>query len=280
LIFQEIWSSYEGQGEEARVAALPKTFIDISQQVWVQPGINVTEAQLSEYQGYFPQMKPLVLDHGYRLMRSLGNWDLPLHVIIKDGKKVFSGSGEQLSAFALANFSTESAMKQWLQVGGEVLSLEPGARAVTPKPVSFSINEASKLYYHKPIKGDKAPTFISKNMEGNPVNLADIYDNNDVSLVFLDSLCPMPHFIGCEVQLEQLNELIESDGSREWLGVVSSFYVNEDVVKQFRDKFKLKLPLIFDTDNQIFQSYGVHASPYQIDIDREGHIRSRGSELH
>ena len=61
---------------------------------------------------------------------------------------------------------------------------------------------------------------------------------------------------------------------------MSSYYVNEEIAQQFRDKFQLKMPLIFDSDNQIYQSYGVHASPYQIDIDREGIIHFRGSEIH
>jgi peroxiredoxin len=56
--------------------------------------------------------------------------------------------------------------------------------------------------------------------------------------------------------------------------------VSEEIVQQFRAKFKLTLPLVFDADNQIYQSYGVHASPYQIDISRDGNIRSRGAEMH
>lgn len=278
LIFQEIWSSYEGLGEEARVTALPKTFIDSSQQVWVQPGINVTAAQLTEYQGYYPQIKPLVMDHGYRLMRSLKEWDLPLHVILKDGKRVFSGSGDELTAVVSAHLSTEVAIKQWLEVGD--LSAKMAAAENEEESVTYAIHDAVKSSYHKPIKGDQAPVFAVKTMAGEAVSLAGLYGNKPVSLVFLDSLCPMPHFPGCEIQIEQLNALVSGDDSREWLGVVSSFYVNEDIAKQFRDKFKLKLPLVFDVNNQIYQSYGVHASPYQIDISREGSIRFRGAELH
>ena len=265
LIFQEIWSSYEGLGEEARVAALPKTFIDSSQQIWVQPGINVTEAQLTEYQGYYPQVKPLVLDRGYQLMRSLGGWELPLHVIIKEGKKVFSGSGDELT--------------QWLQLDKRDLAVKVVDNDKA-KPVSFSINAAAKLRFHKPEEGDQAPVFTAQTMAGDAVSLLGVSNNKPLSLVFLDSLCPMPHFPGCEAQIEQLNNLVKSDDSREWLGVVSSFYVNEEVVRQFGQKFQLKLPLVFDVDNQIYQSYGVHASPYQIDIGRDGDIRSRGSDIH
>ena len=280
LIFQDIWSSYEGQGEEARIVALPKAFVNNSQQIWVQPGINVTQAQLAEFQGYYPQVKPLVLDHGYRLMRSLGGWDLPLHVILNDGNKVFSGSGEEFSALATKHFSTQVALNQWLQLRTDDLPSMPIAGAEKSESVSFSINEAAKPSYHKPEEGDQAPVFIATTMSGSSVSLLGLANNKPLSLVFLDSLCPMPHFPGCEAQIEQLSHLVTEDDSREWLGIVSSFYVSEEIVQQFRDKFQLKLPLVFDTDNQIYQSYGVHASPYQIDISRDGYIRSRGSEIH
>lgn len=277
LIFQEIWSSYEGLGEEARVAALPSAFIHGSQQIWVQPGMNVTEAQLTEYQGYYPQVTPLVLDQGYRLMRSLEGWDLPLHVILKDGKKVFSGSGDELSTVASVNFLTEASIKQWLHGSTNILPATAGADK--EGSISFSINEAAKSNFHKPVKGDQAPVFTGKTLAGDAVSLLSLSYKKPLSLVFLDSLCPMPHFPGCEAKIKRINQLVKSDDARQWLGVVSSFYVNETVVQQFREKYQLQLPLIFDTDNKIFQSYGVNASPYQIDINREGNIRSRGGKI-
>jgi len=279
LIFQEIWSSYEGLGEEGRVAELPKLFLTNSQQVWVQPGINITQAQLAEYQGYFPQVKPLVLDRGYRLIRSMGGWDLPLHVILKDGKKIFSGNGEELTAYSKQYFSTQVAADQWLKTDANALAMNVKS-SVDSTVLNISLPDASNKQYSKPEEGDKAPLFTAKTMTGKTVSLMGLSYNKPLSLVFLDSLCPMPHFPGCEAQIEQLGDLVASDDSRVWLGIVSSFYVNEEVVQQFRDKFELTLPLVFDIDNKIFQSYGVHASPYQIDINHDGSIRSRGDEIH
>lgn len=283
LIFQEIWSSYEGQGEEARVAALPKTFLANSQQIWVQPDINVTEAQLAEYQDYFPQVAPLVLDRSFSLMRSFGGWDLPLHIILKNGKKVFLGSSDELSTLSKEHFSSSVAMRNWLStdISADSSANEKNmAKTGRKKQAKFTIAEAAKSHYHKPEKGDQAPLFTAKTMSGNTVSLIGLSYNKPLSLVFVDSLCPMPHFPGCEAKLKALNNLVASDASREWIGIVSSYYVNEEIAQQFADKFQLKMPLIFDTDNQIFQSYGVHASPYQIDIDSEGVIRTRGAKIH
>jgi len=279
LVFQEVWSSYEGQGEEDRVALLPKRFTAKSQQVWVQPGINVTDAQLTEYQGYYPHVKPLVLDRSFQLMRSLNAWDIPLHVILNDGKKVFSGNGSELDALAKKHFSSDLVLNLWLAEAAKKLD-KPSVAQVENKPAPFSVAKTTASRYHKPLKGDKAPLFTVETLAGKTVSLMGLSYNKPLSLVFVDSLCPMPHFPGCEAKLNTLNDLVASDTSREWLGIVSSYYVNEEIAQGFRDKFKLKLPLIFDTDNQIYQSYGVHASPYQIDISREGNIRSRGAELH
>ena len=279
LIFQEIWSSYEGQGEEARVAALPKTFLANSQQIWVQPDINVTEAQLAEYQDYFPQVAPLVLDRGFSLMRSFGGWDLPLHIILKNGKKIFSGSGDELTVLSKEHFLSTVAMNDWFNANQD-FNEKVIIKEDENKPIKFIIAEADALDYHKPEEGDQAPLFSAKTMSGNTVSLTGLSYYKPLSLVFVDSLCPMPHFPGCEAKLKALNNLVASDTSREWIGIVSSYYVNEEIAQQFRDKFQLKMPLIFDTDNQIFQSYGVHASPYQIDIDSEGVIRTRGAKIH
>jgi peroxiredoxin len=280
LVFQEIWSSYENLGEEVRVSTLPKAFMDLSQQVWVQPGINVTEAQLTEYQGYYPQITPLVLDRGYRLMRSLGGWELPLHIILKDGKTVFSGNGDDLSIVASNHFLTETTIHQWLQTAANNFSIKAAAAVEVSRPISFSLKGAVKPRYHKPVVGEQAPVFTAKTMVGDTVSLRTLSKSKPLSLIFVDSLCPMPHFPNCEAKLEQLNDLVAKDASREWLGVVSSFYVNENVAQQFRDKFNLKLPLIFDIDNKIHQAYRVNASPYQIDISRDGYIHSRGDEIH
>lgn len=293
LVFQEIWTSYEGHGEERLLATLPQVFRDNTQTIWVQPGINVTHAQLAEYQGYFPKISPLVLDQGHQLMRSMGGWDLPLHVLLKDGEKVFAGKSEQLSALVESHFINETRFNEWLSKAGTVAGQEVNFQSREKhseknsannklkheEPISFSVTETLKPKYHKLNTGEQAPEFTAQTMAGKAASLTAIIEDKPVSLVFVDSLCPMPHFPGCEAKLARLNDLVASDTSREWLGIVSSYYVTEEIAQQFREKFQLKLPLIFDADNKIYQSYGVHASPYQIDISREGTVLSRGGNL-
>ncbi len=100
LVFFDLWTSYQGDGPEKILAALPEEFNAKAHRVWVQPEINVTIAQLEEFQGYYPHVQPLVLDKGYQLMRKFKVWQSPYHIVLKDGKTVFSGGNDQLVSFA------------------------------------------------------------------------------------------------------------------------------------------------------------------------------------
>ncbi|CAA0103259.1 Uncharacterised protein [BD1-7 clade bacterium] len=283
LIFQSIWDSYEGLGEEARVADLPDAFKAASQQVWVQLGINVTDEQLAAYQRSFPQMNPLMLDRGFQLMRSLGGWDMPWHVILNDDVVLFSGTGASLSALANEYLSSPLALTNWVKTLNQPVLQTEVNDSKTP-PVVFSNPAATPRipasHYTKPKSGDKAPALTAKTMTGNTINLRQRSRQKPLSIVFIDALCPMPHFPNCEKKLEQLNQAVANSTDREWIGIVSSYYIDESIARQFKQEFRFKLPLIFDQGNRIYQTFGVHASPYQIDIDRSGFIQQRGDVIH
>ncbi|MDO6525945.1 hypothetical protein Q4519_09665 [Motilimonas sp. 1_MG-2023] len=100
LIFFDVWASYQGAGPEQTLAALPKSFSQQFSPVWVQPQINVTPAQLSEFQQFYPDVKPIVLDKGFQLIRQYDVWQSPHHVLLEQGQVVFSGNGQQLIDFA------------------------------------------------------------------------------------------------------------------------------------------------------------------------------------
>ncbi|MEI8596652.1 hypothetical protein [Photobacterium sp. Hal280] len=99
LVFLDIWTSYAGEGAETFVAQLPASFRQSTQQIWIQPEFNVTRAQLQEFQSYYPQVAPLVLDHQQALLKQFGFWQTPAHVLIEHGKVVFSGGNDALLAY-------------------------------------------------------------------------------------------------------------------------------------------------------------------------------------
>lgn len=275
LIFIDAWSIFGGSGGENISEGLPALFLQHSQQVWVQPQINVTLDQLSEFQGYFPTVSPLVLDKEFRMMRSLGIWNSPHHVLLKGDKPLFSGDLAELKAYAVEHFSNQQQLVKWQKSDAEAVNTD--YKNMPLERVKFS-TKAGRKFYEKIDVGAKAPGIEANSLEGKGLSLTALLADKPVTLVFIDALCPMPHFPGCEAKLEQLNKQVNADSSRYWLGVVNSYYVDESVAKQFGDKFELALPLLFDTDNKAFQAYGVHATPYYIDIAQSGSIAYRGDE--
>ena len=117
------------------------------------------------------------------------------------------------------------------------------------------------------------------NAGGKEQSLKTLTAEKPLSLVFLDTLCPMPHFPGCEDKIAQLNQLVASTPERQWVGVVNSYYVNAEAVEPFRQRFNLTLPLIFDHEHKVFDAFEVHATPYQIDIGIGGVLKSRGDQI-
>lgn len=271
LVFMDAWSIYGGSGDDTLVYQLPANFLQHSQQIWIQPAMNVTLAQLEEFQGYFPKVSPLVLDHEFKLMRGFGIWNSPHHVLLQGDKAVFSGDNEELQGYTSKHFSSDKSLALWRKSSQPKVNTALAAKSV--ETVEFS---KATSRYKKPAVGSKAPSVTATTLSGGKVSASSLLQDKPVTLVFVDALCPMPQLPGCEAKLASLNEKIAADDSRHWVGVISSYYVSEDVARVFSDKFKLSLPLIFDTDNKIFKAFDVHATPYVIDLSSDGLIASRG----
>lgn len=129
-----------------------------------------------------------------------------------------------------------------------------------------------------PGPGDMAPAFSSKSLTSQPVSLHQ-YRGQPVNLIFLDSLCPMPHFPECEQKLEQLNALSAANRDAQWLGIIKGFYVDEAWVKQFVERWRLSFPVIWDSDNTIFSQYRVFGTPYRVSVAADGRIRQRSESM-
>lgn len=104
LVFVNIWDSYAGQGPETLVSKLPEDFKQTAKRIWVSSPLNVTPAYLKGYQQAYPASTPLIIDQQYQLMRGYGLWQTPAHVLLRNGQRVFSGSGQELNHFIANNF--------------------------------------------------------------------------------------------------------------------------------------------------------------------------------
>jgi len=279
LVFIDLWRSYGGQGDESLVANLPKSFLDDSQQIWLQPEINVTQAQLSEFQTHFPKLTPLILDRGSKITQEFNVWQTPYHVLLKNNKPLFSGEKKALIRFIASKYPQDSRALNEL-----TKQLDSQSSAADSKATTEMAKQQKLAKFKKPLPGDEAPHFSTLSMRGEQVSLPNTLKNlaedKPLSIIFMDSLCPMPHYPNCKEKLSKLNELVSNDKDRQWLGIVSSFYVNEDLVKKFAKTFAINIPLIFDQGNAIFNAYDIYASPYQIDVNSDGTIATRTDQLH
>ncbi|WP_120511769.1 peroxiredoxin family protein [Photobacterium salinisoli] len=277
LVFLDIWTSYAGEGADAFVGRLPESFRQTTQQIWIQPEFNVTLAQLQEFQGYFPQVAPIVLDNQQQLLKAFGFWQTPAHVLIEQGKVVFSGDNDALLAYL--NLEQDAAY----ELEAASVPAETDAWKTLQPPVESEQLVKKPVPYLVPKLGDTAPVFERETLTGQTVSLTALMtkakDKQPVSLFFIDALCPMPHFPGCEDKLAKWQQQVESDTSRQWVGVISGYYIDAGIAAGFAEKFGLTAPLIFDTENALYKAYGVHATPYQIDVGPQGRIQYRGDQL-
>ncbi|MBY4677749.1 peroxiredoxin family protein [Marinobacterium arenosum] len=144
--------------------------------------------------------------------------------------------------------------------------------------LSLLLASSAALALDKPMPGDQAPSIDARRLDGNPLSLAD-YRGQPVSLVFLDSLCPMPHFPQCAQKIARANQLAAANPEHPWIGVVKGFYVDEAYVRDFAERFKLNFPLVWDKDNKIFSDYQVYGTPYQVWLDPQGRLSYRGERI-
>jgi peroxiredoxin Q/BCP len=119
--------------------------------------------------------------------------------------------------------------------------------------------------------GDKAPIFSANDEEGNLVNTSDL-KGKWVVLYFY----PKDDTQGCTIEAKQFSDLYEDFLKNN----VSVYGISTDTREShcdFRDKYKLKIPLIPDVDKRIMSLFDVEvsygfASRDTIVIDPSGNI--------
>lgn len=99
-------------------------------------------------------------------------------------------------------------------------------------------------------------------------------------ILFSDSLCPFRHLPQCEQKIAVFNDLVSRyQDKAQWLQIVKGYYVDEQHVRGYVERFKFNVPTIWDTDNKIFTDYQVFGNPYLIIVDQQGQIYYRTEEF-
>ncbi len=111
---------------------------------------------------------------------------------------------------------------------------------------------------------------VWKTLEGQSIDLTEGYHE----LIFLDALCPMPHFPNCEQVLALLADNSLSVGGEPIL-VFNTLYADVGSIEQFITKHKLTHPAVVDADLRLHNRYEIYSTPYRIVLD-DGEVRNRG----
>lgn len=153
--------------------------------------------------------------------------------------------------------------------------IAPGTAAATPFPAStpFIVGPATEglrpgeLAPELSVTHDDGSTFVLTDLDGNPVQLADL-KGKLVWLNFWASWCPP-----CQGETPVLRSLDEQYGDK-GLAIVG-IAVQEttvDNVRDYAERYGLGYRIAFDTKADIFRLYRVYALPTQFFIGADGTI--------
>jgi peroxiredoxin len=153
--------------------------------------------------------------------------------------------------------------------------IAPATGAATPLPASTPFVVGPAIEGLRP--GDLAPelsvthddgsTFVLTDLDGNPVQLADLRGKL-VWLNFWASWCPP-----CQGETPVLRAIDEAyrDQGLAIVGVAVQ-ETTVDNVREYADRYELRYPIAFDTSADIFHLYKVFALPTQFFIAPDGKI--------
>lgn len=115
-------------------------------------------------------------------------------------------------------------------------------------------------------KGDTAPDFILKNLDGEKVHLKD-YRGQGVLLNFWGTWCGP-----CKEEMPYLNHIHQKNAVK---GVkILAIDVGESryQVNNFVERYDLKFPIILDKDREATEAYNIDPMPTTFFIDKNGKV--------
>lgn len=116
-------------------------------------------------------------------------------------------------------------------------------------------------------KGQMAPDFELKTLEGDTVQLSD-YQGERVILNFWATWCPP-----CRAEIPDFKKLY---GEKDVVILAVNLTDTEDntnTVTNFVNDFEMNFPVLMDTKSEVANTYKVQAYPTSYMIDSDGHIR-------
>lgn len=116
-------------------------------------------------------------------------------------------------------------------------------------------------------KGETAPDFKLKNLEGETVSLSD-YKGKRVLVNFWATWCPP-----CREEIPDLQKLYDSEDVVILAVNLTDTEENEENIADFVDSYEMTFPVLLDESSDVSSAYQVYAYPTSYMIDSNGHIQ-------
>ena len=244
--------AYRQSGEDLQVVA-------------VNIGFDDTVEQIRDFRRELRLSMPMVRDDG-RLGELFGLRVTPQHVLIgKDGRIAYVGhSVDAKLERALAQARSAEAPA----TAGAAVAATDGKAPATTRARALGV-------------GGAVPTMPLTTLESRALALSDPVRRRSSVLVFLSPWCES-YFAKtrpessreCRSAREQLVAL-GRDRSVRWVGVVSGLWASEQDLREYRDKYRIPVPLALDRDGTVFRRFGIDRVPVMIVVDAQGRVQRR-----
>ena len=112
----------------------------------------------------------------------------------------------------------------------------------------------------------KAQNFALKDLNGNELHLED-YRGKVIFLNFWTTWCP-----ACLVEMPSMEKLYSEFKNKGFIILAVDMQEDSEIVRKFKEKFKLSFPILLDEEGVVASYYEVNAIPVTYLIDRTGYL--------
>jgi peroxiredoxin len=113
--------------------------------------------------------------------------------------------------------------------------------------------------------GDAAPSFSARGTDGKSYTLASLTKSGPVFFYFIQDGCPVN-----DQAAPHVHKVADAyRGKATFIGIMDS---NEATAKRWASKFKATYPILPDPDQKIIKSFRAQASPWLIQVGRDGKV--------
>jgi peroxiredoxin len=213
----------------------------------INVGFNDSVEQIRRYRKQLGITMPIVFDDDGHLGAAFNVRVTPEHIIIgRDGRIQYIGH--------LADQELDSAL-------ATARASPAGNREVAAVP-SIDTKRTQRFAV-----GDRIPATSVRTLDGRRFQFADQAFKGSTVLVFMSPWCESylattrpAVSTNCRVAREEVAALSHSERVR-WLGVASGLWAAPEDLKEYRDGYKITVPLTLDESGDLFRKFGVSETP-------------------